>query len=426
MVHGVMNLDTPTEPLKELFEIEERYSSSGVLNENSESFDERLIKARVIDGNFKKAQAMLLENPRASDLQKIRTLIARGLLDQAEQITHETTSSNPEVNLELMLERSRLANAAGKWSEAESITREALDLGTTGPTRLTLLQVLSIALYEQSKFSESKKIVDKILILSELFPKGLVVVYAQCLNVKLIAEMESVREAIFVFQQVFEHVLFFHKDNPDAWLTLLRTQASLQRKLKSSPVSEALAAFQVSKLLGDDLYQDLALSELYSWRDSSLEKLLDLKGMRDRLQKYERVKQHMSYQGSSTAVELGAAFATSTSTCVYNESTLNGCKSILYLGSSDYLLDLTTRSATLIQLQPKIREFVKALSNFSLDEAELFKKVWKLTRYSKEVHYENIRTSIKRLRAQTGIEVAKKNDLLFLKDTIVVGELSNA
>src|SRR5665213_438011 len=96
--------------MSEILDWERQHCANGILPDASTP-EAAAYLARVVDSDARRAEALALAHPNMDSLQKIRSFLKRGSLQEAEKVLlqFETTSQSAEILAELFLEQARLS-----------------------------------------------------------------------------------------------------------------------------------------------------------------------------------------------------------------------------------------------------------------------------------------------------------------------------
>ena len=112
-------------------QVEAQKAKSGKFPEKI-GVDQNVYLAWIRDCDARKCQSMLVEDAKDSktnDLLKIRALLFRGELDEAERIIQKCADAHAtsETRMEVLLEQARLAAFSGNWSLCHILSAKALE-----------------------------------------------------------------------------------------------------------------------------------------------------------------------------------------------------------------------------------------------------------------------------------------------------------
>lgn len=239
--------------------------------------DEEVFRARSIDFDLRKAEALCLLFP-TDALQELRTWIARGQMEMAQHALHITLDQNPELknDPEWLMESARLEVFFHEWSKAFDDFSRVLELSPTPATRITTLQSRSVAAYESGQMERALHDINQIRSLGRLYPLARPVFYAEVLAYKIAALQGDASGVAKKLPHFWERTLKQQSPSLDLFLTLSRLEAHVLRCLKQDARSVLHASVSLARAMGDDLYAALGRFELWADGDRSVAGTLNL------------------------------------------------------------------------------------------------------------------------------------------------------
>jgi len=170
-----------------------------------------------------------------------------------------------ELN-EIQLDEALMANAQADWSRAAELATRALANKSSAVSTRTLYQIRALALFEQGRFSESLADLESAESLCEILPKSSAGFYAKVLKAKVLARTRDLS-----LGRSFLNTLWKQEDlNSDLLLALLRAEIDLRRLERKPLLDLCVYSYHVAQHLGDLLYTNLALVDIYYsalWED---------------------------------------------------------------------------------------------------------------------------------------------------------------
>jgi hypothetical protein len=232
--------------------------------------DVDVFKSRSLDFDHRKAEALCLSQ-RTDVLQNLRTLIARGFIEEAKQQLNSFLKQQSNLNKdpEWKLELARLFAFANDWESCVSETTQLLELNPAPLTRMTALQTRSIAFFELQSWGLCGRDLGQVQSLASLYPNAQAVYYGQILMVRLLAVTGEIARATEQLKMIWNQENQASRLDKDKLLTLLRAEADLCTYHKQSPRTALLACHWLSEWIGDDQYAAMARLELYCNGDHS-------------------------------------------------------------------------------------------------------------------------------------------------------------
>jgi tetratricopeptide (TPR) repeat protein len=204
-------------------------------------------------GAWEKEHATITLTERVHPFLRARAFIMRGKL-------------KPAADTEIQLEEASTANAQADWSQAAELATRALANKPSAVSTLTLYQIRSLALFEQGRFSESLADLESAESLCEIFPKSSAGFYARVLKAKVLARTRDLS-----LGRSLLNTLWKQEDlNSESLLALLRAEIDLRRLERKPLLDLCIYSYHVAQHLGDLLYLNLALVDIYYsalWED---------------------------------------------------------------------------------------------------------------------------------------------------------------
>jgi len=415
-------MDSKSKPGRSWQEIEAIFWGTGQLHPSTlQTTSLENFLARVREFDFKKAEALYLSGPLEVS-QEIRTLLARGHLEEAEQELAKWAESAPAIvnDPEYLLEEARLHAYNNDWVKALNSTTQALARSPTGITRLTVLQVQALAYFELGLLEKSLVDIEKIEALTKLYPKSISAFYSQVLKVRVLAHSRFQAMARTFLDKLWCEQLG-GDFNADKLVVLLRAESELSRcmDLPFDP-SVVLATEIVAESIGDRLYAALARAELHLSNARSFE--LEEAVTQDR-QKFKRVDQLIH------AVAETNQPATSTARSLYKAHLKN--HHFPFVGvERDFKNILFIKFKTIVSFEPFAFKSLKtvtqpfkvvcALAEGPLSKPMLFSKVWGHQKYTAHLHDPLIHQLLFKVRKELGLAVRVNDGLVSLNKALVV------
>jgi hypothetical protein len=250
--------------------------------ESSLALSAAMYRSRVSESNYRKAEALgMLGTPEL--LQQMRTSLARGnFLEAQNHLNHwnsQYQNQKPSVNScenqvsgtklesnsdegEWLLERLRLAAFERRWLEVTVVCETELPSSLMPLTRISILQVHALALYELGQFTLALRALEKIQSLATLYPVSQSAFYAKILQAKILATAGDFYQADKIRRELWMTELNQVHHGLNGFLTLLRLDASLKRLRGQNPRPEILAGMKICQLMGDGYYESLSHFEV--------------------------------------------------------------------------------------------------------------------------------------------------------------------
>lgn len=401
-----------------------QYASKGE-TPNPEINANKAMIARLKDSNYRLAEAVLAESfiQDKDFFQFIRTKIARGNLDEAEQIIDEylkSTDNFAETLLpDTLLELCRVYYHKARWQDSIKVINLALSKqDVSAITRITLLQMRTVSLFEIGEFEKCLMDIEEIRSLSILFPFSQCCLYAEALHIKVIARTDGIQRAELFFKKCVKKYLNVNEDGmPDRLLTLLRIKIDLLRLQNKPYASIALACQLLADSMGDDLYKALAILDLAFSENENLSKgaKTQLLALRNKFEKVQIILNEIeSLNPESTSSKAISFYQPPKSENMFNEE----INEILIL-DLNLKINLKNLNVSTTTLKNQSLNILKIISENIILRETIFSNVWKLD-YDVETHDATLRNAIVRLRKQANIKIICSDQKIIIPNTLLI------
>ena len=375
-----------------------QFASRSEVSKNNDQSISKALLARVKDADYVKAESLLYSQPvnEQDEFQRIRTLISRGQLSEAEShLQSWLTESQPEeIRAEARLELARILAARGEWLEVVKVSSLALDCPVLATvSRLTLLQVRANAWLELSDFSKTTFDLDQARGLLNLYPNAPSSFYLEALQTKLQVATGRHFESIQVLERFYSKFRKAGAINFDQILTLLRVEAHALRVSNLPFENAAFAGILLCQAMGDTLYEALGWAELVASCDRDISD-------------YARSTSTPLFEKFERARKLAKSLETKPLKDSKASSPLPLERSIkrMYFAKRGLIVDLENKTAQFVSLTEQHRTLLECLIAGSQSADSFFTSAWNLT-YQPQRHETTLKVALKRLRDQTGITV---------------------
>ena len=375
---------------------------------SEESVDAQFYRAQVRDWNARKCEAIALLEP-IDPLLKIRAYLMRGNLKGAESELSRAQISlaDFEAQSEFLLERARLAIAKGEWSTAVEKTTEALSLRPTAVSTLTLLQIRALALFENNEWLASLKDLEAAESLRSIFPKSNAGFYAHALESKVRARAQGLKAG----RKILDQLWLYEKLNADLLLTLLRAELDLNRLQGLASPEIAIATNSISKFLGDQLYEGLALVDLF-YSLPLTERAAFAVEIAHLCHTFSRI-QNLCEEINTEPESISATALTMRNGAVRSMPYASMTPDFVWLKNRTLF---SAKSGDLLPIEEgRIEEaLIFLVKNKVSTKAAFFFAIWGRQKYSADLHDNLIWNLLSRLRNKLKIEVAAKGGLIVI------------
>ena len=403
-------------------------SAQGQVLPSEVDHNTQIYLARTAENNARKAEALLYTEP-ADPFQELRTLLSRGQFEDAEKKLAELNSSLDATavhsRVELYLDQSRLAAYRNDWIKSLELCNEGLALNPTVVTRMTLLQVRSLALFELGQFAGARKDIDLISSLATLFPATPNAFYAGVLKARIAARTGGVQAGFAQLMPLRKHLQQATSGGRDLLLTLLRTEIDLLRLNDQNITAHAVACFVLAEQMGDELYAGLAFLDLYLSVSLEFRKALEgtLKVYSSRFEKLRSLLNEVEtgIPGSTSSKTIKMAVAIAASPDFLSQAALTAPQQIksLVLLSAHQVIELDPFRIRTTEFQEKAMAVLQIMKAEPILKAELMKRVWNV-KYSSHLHDSVLRTTFTRLRKTTGATIRSAEGKVTLEGVLIL------
>lgn len=413
-----------------MIEIETRHSAIGEAPTGDDPGRSAYL-ARLIDWDARKAEALCMSSEDVPMLQRLRSLLFRGRMESSERMLRRVRPSDQQEASELLLEEARLRSFQGRWEDCAALCNRALEAGPAAISRLSILQVRSVAFFELGDFQKSLRDLEAVSSLSRIFPKSVLGRYGEILRIKILARTRDVATARGALGRLLSRELAAGTLDLDACTCFLRTLIDLNRLSGESTSQAALANYVLVDQMGNRLFRALARLD---WCESfvSDQGSADRMQLRAEAEEFERVRRLMAEldsaasDSSTTGKTMLAARAHVAPARAHGLTALSltdahsQLSSMLWV-SQGILIDLQPFSVRALTLSPRIKQGFSALSLVPISKAEFFRRVWGAQKYASHLHDDGIDNLLYRMRRVAGVEISAKGGMLALQSCLILG-----
>lgn len=387
------------------------------------SLEENIFIARHSDCDGKKAEALALANPKVDSLEKMKSLLFRGSIAEAETFAKTMQATTTDEFCELTLEFARLHAFKGEWLKSKDLCDSILfQYHPAAITHMTALSVRAVAHFELGNYRQAHLDLQKVDSLGKVFPNAITLIYARVLECKILARTQSAQSAKVRLLELWADLIKSNRLNLDVVSALIRTEIDLRRLSGETYKELAIACYLVANQMGEDLYADLAILDIfYASREPNMELKSAFQASCRRQPRL--MKLHEEIDTGASASTTARAIRSQIDSCMNSDIEPNPFEqlaSIVFLNhkisinlSPFKIYDLTKKEQILLAL--------KALKNAPLSKPELFSSLWGSQKYAPYLHDDLIRALVKRLRKLAGLHVDLTRGKIFLAKTLVVG-----
>ena len=398
----------------ELLQIEKQHCLSGKLP-SGDSADALLYRAQIGEGNPRKAEVLAFCGT-VTPLLKIRALITRGKLADADRflLQAQSESSDPLERVELLLEAARLASFRGDYLSASLKASTALELQPSPTSALTLLQVRSLALYELGDWAGALADLEFAESFASVLPKAESGFYARILQTKVVARAHGLSEARKLFGKLWSNQDW----SLDSLLSLTRLAIDLQRLDGKAAPELAIACYQLSRQLGDQLYSALALIDLhYSVGDSERARIAPL--LEPAKKEFSRVQALCDEAEGKSELMTTSGHALRLQQADSVGGAINIESDGIFFSQSKRLL-LFKEAESVREVGGKMSQALVALSyETPISKAAFFSALWGRQKYSPRLHDNLIWNLLSRMKKDFKITASIESDQISMGNPIL-------
>jgi tetratricopeptide (TPR) repeat protein len=350
-----------------------------------------------------------------------RSLIMRGKLHPAKALLEElgTLKTSDHDLVEVDLENARVANAHAKWDEAIKLATLALGKQPSPVSTHTFLQIRALAYFEQGRFSETLVDLQDTELLCEAFPKSCSGFYAKILKAKTLARtrsLEAGRAELNLLWQTGEI-------NSDLLLTLIRAEIDIRRLEQGPTLDLSICSHYVAYVLGDLLYQGLALVDVFYSLDHEGQRYLK-NAMEKAKKKFVRIHilcdEIESNSPKSVTAQTIQNFKGFLSVPPFSEESLCEAPKAILFSKARRLFNFDLNRCCI----PDSEKMELALSllakKTSIGKSDFFKTLWGNQKYLSRLHDSLIGHLLSRMRKDLSLDLAIEGSNVILKSKIEI------
>jgi len=410
--------------IKKLMAMDQNFGLSGVKSipsENSANSEETCAAfiAQAVHCDAHLAEAYT-KSQTTDPLSEIRVLIHRGKMEEAHQLIQqykEKLGSSHIFFSELLQEEARLFFFDGNYEQGLKLTLQTLEFNPPPISRLALMEMQSLALFELGEFSAALNILNETQALAKLFPFCVSSHYLKALEIKLKARIYNVDVAQKMLNEAMISALKEQNFNYDALSTLIRAQIDLLILSQQDFSQWALAEYWIASSMGEDLYIGLALVHLYCSKsyknnDHFTKQLFNFE------RRFKRIQRLIQEINAGTHViqmdPLGEKISSPFNPLEEPQALLFKSLRILIL------LNKNNLQYKIFDLQDHIPKALITLANNPCTKEEFFKLIWEQGKYVPHLHDGVIRNLVFRIRKKTGLSMQFEKGILSISGLLVL------
>lgn len=385
------------EEIKNTLMIDETLAK-GLTVSPSMSFEQRVLK-----GNYTLAEA--LAQVQNLGLEKVRSFISRGALTEASEIINLENQHE-----EVLFEKARMLCYSGDFKNALEEVNKLIKLDNINLlTKMTCHQIRALCHFELGSFPSALSEIDRVIALENIYPKSEASLFSRSLLVRVLIKTD----AIALAQKEIEN-LWFKISTQQYPLNLnfqlimyLRALNELKKHLKQNTLPENISGMWLAKNMQSPIHEGLFINTLSKSNFKDISNLAN--------------KDSIAFQGR---FEIVRYFSEKEENYLNDSeidisSYLKPISKILFLKETA-IFDFELNTLMNVKLTEQNVALIKLIKNQKKEKEEVYKTMWNAPEYHPEFHDSAIRTAIKRLRENTGVEVVSENSTVFLKDVIII------
>ncbi|MFZ4715139.1 MAG: hypothetical protein ACOYL6_15565 [Bacteriovoracaceae bacterium] len=390
--------------IKQLIGEEELAAMKGQLISSNDIQNERVNK-----GNYRLAQGLsyLVDDK----WEQIRTSIACGKFNEAKDRLNTLDQNDLMTKQESAFELARISCYEGEFQKALDILIPLIQDDQLNPlTLMTALQLQALALLETGEFLQCLEITETILVLETLFPGAQASLFGRVTRsraLQQVASKEEVeREVVELWRRISSGVYGMNK--PLQLIMYCRLQCKLRIQEKNPYTEYAMAGLKLSQKMNSPLHIGFFLLDLLVAGDSELSRYA-MATLPPYLEKFQCLRFFHSklFAGPEIPSSGVSKFLTKEP------------QDILF-SEEGFLYSLTNDSLIELKMNEKTKSILAEIKNNQVDKEVIFKKVWQAQHFNLLNNDSSVRTALKRVRAECGINVTSQSMLLEIPETLIV------
>lgn len=410
--------------IKKLMEMDQNYGFGGtksISSENSKNSEEACVAfiAQAVHSDAHLAEAYT-KSQVTDPLSEIRALIHRGKIEEAHNLINrykEQFGSSHIFFSELLQEEARLFLFDGDYGLGLKLTQQILELNPPPISRLALMEMQALALFELGEFGAALNILNETQALAKLFPFCVSSHYLKSLEIKIRARIYNVEVAQKMLNEAMVSAIKEQNLNYDILSTLIRAQIDLLILSQRDFSHWALAEYWIASSMGEDLYIGLALVHLYyskSYKnyDPFTKQLF---AFERRFKRIQRLLQEINAGEHAIQPQLQADSASNS----FNPS--EGPQALFLRGvGALVLLNKNNLRYKIFDSQDHIPKALVTIGSKPCTKEEFFKLNWEQRKYVPHLHDGVIRHLVFRIRKKTGLSLQFEKGILSLPGFLIL------
>lgn len=400
--------------LRELLNLDQKHAH-GQLSE-PKSAAEAIYQSLAVDPNARQTEFLATTNPDLL-LPAIRSALLRGDFERAEKKLAELAREQDEVaQTECLVDRARLAAFRGLWSQCREICEESLHRKSDPVTQLSVLQIRSVALMEMGRLTEALNDVEMVLSQAESYPRAVAIGFCKAQRIRILMRERGPRAVAPDIADLWLETISTEPLNLDLVLVLLRLEIDRCRLLGLPYTPFAQACCRVADVLGDRLYEGLAILDLVAGVEKPGDTLIRI--LTGYIEEFSRMRRLYEDASSETSVTVSGQALRMSKREVLELDELPR-QSLILLREPACVIDLREHKAKCISGNQEWLALANELASAGVEKSVFFQKMWN-QKYSPELHDGVLRTFLSRLKSKSGLVLKNERGLLSLPDVLVL------
>lgn len=410
--------------VQKITNLEDQRASRGSFSPQDKSIERLVHETQIKLWDTRKSLALSSLQNSEAPLSFIRSLIQIGNIDAAKNILSEKlkeTNQDPLVLAQLRFEGARIAFFDANWELVVKIVNDLVSFGVPPVTQLALLQLRANACFELQDFTQAAADIQQVENLGRLYPFAVSLYYAETLKIRLIARDLGVKSAKELLLNLIDDKLRQGRADLDIFLTYFRVAIDLSRLNNESYLNHAIASYLLADAIGDDLYSNLALVDVFLALKNPPQELLSRVEVGAHI--YPRVRVLVDETRSGRKVSV-------TGEAMRNHNLKDSeidlklmlpdsfKQNLIVLEEKGALIDLCSRQVTLFEPHSQILKALKFLSQGPSKKENFFKTVWGIKKYVPHIHDSVISSLFNRIKKSHGIIIRSRGNLVFSEKNI--------
>jgi hypothetical protein len=364
----------------------------------------------------RKCEAQVLKGE-IPPLLEIRALLFRGRHSEAESVIQQIKDFDDEKELaEVLLERVKLAALDGDWRLCLDLALSIRAKALVAISRLTLLQLEALALFELGQWDLSESCLERVESLATSFPNCTSVIYARILRIKIASRRKGAEFGLSELDAFWKELIAKEQLDLNLVQALMRLEIDLFRLAGRPHFEQAQAAILLAEAMGEKLY--FALGKLDEFYAAPLECRSQFeREARDAAKEFKRVNALLKEVDEETEDCSSTARAILTYLGSSKKPKMNVLQEnkhkFIFLARRGILISLQDGKCSSLELFPRIRQCLIAIGKHGpVSKREFFSHIWGKQKYVPHLHDDLIFSMQQRMRKKFGLKLASARSTL--------------